>query len=151
MFSACSSIFPPSLPLFSSIFQPQTDKIAHPISPPVRPHILFSKVVGTYRSLSVSVRVLCCRRWTMKTVTATPMMSPMATTPPRIPITPPGGPCGIGFSADKRRNNSVRMGSLWVIDAAGMEPRSSRRTAERFSSAADEILASVRRQQDPAG
>lgn len=62
--------------------------------------------LGTHRSLSVSVRVFCCRRWTMKTVTATPMMSPMATTPPRIPITPPGGPCGMGFSADKRRNNN---------------------------------------------
>lgn len=106
------SLFSPSLPLFSSIFYPQTDKIAHLISAPVRPHTLFSKVAGTYRSLSVSVRVLCCRRWTMKTVTATPMMSPMATTPPRIPITPPGGPCAIGFSADKRRNNSVRIGSL---------------------------------------
>lgn len=62
----------------------------------------------THRSLSVSVRVFCCRRWTMKTVTATPAMRPMATTPPRIPITPPGGPCGSGFSADKWRNNSVR-------------------------------------------
>lgn len=61
----------------------------------------------------------------MKTVTATPMMSPMATTPPRIPITPPGGPCGSGFSADKRRNNSVRMGCLWVIDAAGMNLKNS--------------------------
>lgn len=54
----------------------------------------------------------------MKTVTATPMMSPMATTPPRIPITPPGGPCGNGFSADNRRNNSVKVGALSVIDAA---------------------------------
>lgn len=54
----------------------------------------------------------------MKTVTATPTMSPMATTPPRIPITPPGGPCAIGFSADRRRNNSVRTAALWVIDAA---------------------------------
>ncbi|KAA8594097.1 hypothetical protein FQN60_004931 [Etheostoma spectabile] len=36
----------------------------------------------------------------------------MATTPPSIPITPPGGPCGCGFAADKRRNNSQEDNSL---------------------------------------
>ena len=88
-------------------------------------NILWQRL-GTHRSLSVSVRVFCCRRWTMKTVTATPMMRPMATTPPRIPITPPGGPCGIGFSADKREeNNSVRTGALWVIDAAVVKLKNS--------------------------
>lgn len=61
----------------------------------------------------------------MKTVKATPMMSPMATTPPRIPITPPGGPCGSGFSADKRKNNSVKVGALWVIDAPGLDLKTS--------------------------
>lgn len=87
-------------------------------------NILWQRL-GTHRSLSVSVRVFCCRRWTMKTVTATPMMSPMATTPPSIPITPPGGPCGSGFSVDKKRNNSVRTGALWVIDAAGSNLKNS--------------------------
>lgn len=102
-----------------------TDKSAHLILQPVQnnppnhlPVIFSGSGFGTHRSLSVSVRVFCCRRWTMKTVTATPMMSPMATTPPRIPITPPGGPWGIGFSADKRRNDSVSLGVLWVIDGA---------------------------------
>lgn len=85
----------------------------------------------THRSLSVSVRVFCCRRWTMKTVTATPTMSPMATTPPRIPITPPGGPCG--FSADMRRNNSVTVSVLCVIDVAGLTLKVSRKDRKHLN------------------
>lgn len=107
--------------LFEVFFLSWSDKECTPnlTTCPSPCNILWERL-DTHRSLSVSVRVFCCRRWTMTTVTATPMMSPMATTPPRIPITPPGGPCAIGFSADKRRNNSVRVCALWVIDTAWM-------------------------------
>lgn len=66
----------------------------------------------------------------MTTVAATPMISPIATIPPRIPTTPPGGPCGIGFSADRRRHNSVRLGAV-VIDGAGWDMSENKQTKKK--------------------
>jgi len=62
---------------------------------------------STYRSLSVSVRGFFPLLYTIHIVTTTPTIRPPTTTTPKTPNIPPGGPCGIGFSAGEQKEREL--------------------------------------------